>query len=59
MEDVARVLLSILIVLVSGWCVTVVMVRVLFPFKVTKRKSVRFEVKNVRGIRYKGMLSTR
>lgn len=58
MEDVFRVLLSLAIFFATGWGVTALMVRIFFPFKVTRpglRK--RYDVKSLKSIRHKGALS--
>ena len=61
MEDFMKVLLSIVILFVGGWGVSALMIRIFFPFKVTKLGlgSNRYEVKSLKSIRHKGVLSVR
>lgn len=61
MEDFMKVLLSIVILFAGGWSVAALMIRIFFPFKVTKLGlgSNRYEVKSLKAIRHKGVLSVR
>lgn len=61
MEDFLKVLLSIVILFAGGWSVAALMIRIFFPFKVTKLGlgSNRYEVKSLKSIRHKGVLSIR
>lgn len=60
MEDVLKVLLSVAIFFATGWGVTALMVRIFFPFKVTRAGSrKRYDVKTLKSIRPKGALSVR
>lgn len=60
MEDVFKVLLSIAIFFAAGWSVTALMVRIFFPFKVTRAGSKkRYDVKSLKSIRHKGVLTVR
>ena len=61
MVDFLKVLLSIVILFASGWTVAALMIRIFFPFKVTKHGlgSGRYEIKSLKTIRHKGVLSVR
>lgn len=63
MEDFMKVLLSIVILFAGGWSVAALMIRIFFPFKVTKlglgNRYDRYEVKSLKAIRHKGVLSVR
>jgi hypothetical protein len=60
MEDFIKVLLSIVILFAGGWSVAALMIRIFFPFKVTKLGlGSRYEMKGLKAIRHKGVLSVR
>ncbi len=60
MEDFMKVLLSIVILFAGGWTVSALMIRIFFPFKVTKAGlGSRYEMKSLKTIRHKGVLSVR
>jgi hypothetical protein len=60
MEDLIKVLLSIVILFAGGWSLAALMIKIFFPFKVTKQGiGSRYEVKNLKSIRHKGVLSVR
>lgn len=60
MEDFIKVMLSIVILFAGGWSVSVLMIRIFFPFKVTKPGlGSRYEMKSLKTIRTKGVLSVR
>lgn len=60
MEDFMKVLLSIVILFAGGWSVAALMIRIFFPFRVTKLGlGNRYEVKSLKAIRHKGVLSVR
>jgi hypothetical protein len=60
MEDLIKVLLSIVILFAGGWSVAALMIRIFFPFKVTKQGiGNRYEIKSLKTIRHKGVLSVR
>jgi hypothetical protein len=60
MEDLIKVLLSIVILFAGGWSVAALMIRIFFPFRVTKQGiGNRYEVKSLKTIRHKGVLSVR
>lgn len=60
MEDFIKVLLSIVILFAGGWSVAALMIHIFFPFKVTKQGlGSRYEVKSLKAVRHKGVLSVR
>lgn len=60
MEDFVKVLLSIVILFAGGWSAAALMIRIFFPFKVTKLGlGSRYEVKSLKAIRHKGVFSVR
>jgi hypothetical protein len=60
MEDLIKVLLSIVILFAGGWSVAALMIKIFFPFRVTKQGiGNRYEVKSLKTIRHKGVLSVR
>jgi hypothetical protein len=61
MEDFVKVLLSLVILFAGGWSAAALMIRIFFPFKVTKMGlgKQRYEMKSLRTIRHKGVLSVR
>lgn len=60
MEDLVKVLLSIVILFAGGWSVAALMIKIFFPFRVTKQGiGNRYDVKSLKTIRHKGVLSVR